>query len=599
VKQNSSFFLICFSLFASLLAAQNKELEFFFSNTQNVRSTQNALNYQILYSPRSLIGIKVNTGTDERLSFAQRSRQASLQMDWQLGGRLFSHYINTGYDYFYDSSSLEQELSPYRNKTAFLGYDLEFSPADSLALNLGGSAIIRREEDRYTADRLLKSDGYRLQGSMRAASGWGDAQFGIRAHVESKDLDWEAYRRTNISAWTDYETYQFHWQQSVNWDYNEDDLYVLEMRHGDRPEGNYRFSDMQKRNSIGYNSFMEYRHPSDYVRLTFADIFWRRYLSMQENAPRNNTDLINQANLDLDVQLHPRLSLNSRAMYHYSLKDFSYLGNTRHTSLRGLSARLGWEYLPYDSLLVQYSIDLQRSLYPEEDHKWDNDLRTSSLSFGVVHYWKQRMRLSTWVNWSLKDDVYIDGILSSNNKNINSISLMPDCRILIGDRLSFNQFYKLRAEYTDYMYEGRNRSFYRHLGYRYGLTFDSFPLAARSGNPVWMLLPYRQGYGNAISMELSFGYEQNDYAENMGEYYLINSKNKRYSSGFQIKHDIDSLYYIVEPKYFWGTWQEYSLLLGLAWQFNPQSLLEFSLNPIGESLNSLEWRSSINLSLRY
>ena len=76
-------------------------------------------------------------------------------MDWQLGGRLFSHFINTGYEYFYDSSSLEQELSLIATKPPSWAMTWSF-PVDSLALNLGGSAIIRREEDRYTADRLLK-----------------------------------------------------------------------------------------------------------------------------------------------------------------------------------------------------------------------------------------------------------------------------------------------------------------------------------------------------------------------------------------------------------------------------------------------------------
>lgn len=598
MKLSLSLFPICFSLLVSLLGAQTRELEFFLSGGRNSRVSENRLAYNILPGPRSLISIRAMTGSDERLNFEQNSRRASMEMDLALQGKLLTHQFLTGYEFLFDSSSLEQELSAYQNKTAFLGYGLEVQPLDSLSLNLTGKGFIRREQDRYAADRTMGSDGFLVAASLRAAGELLGSQLGFRAQTERKQLDWEAYRQSGVNAWMNYADAYIGLTQNFSWDFREDDLYVLQPVNMRRQEGSYTMSDMQKRNSIGYNAFVDY-YPDDAVRMRFSNVFSRRYVSLRNNAVRNNTDLLNQAALDFDSQPLARLSVNARANYNYGIKDFSYLGNTRRTELRGISTRIGWEFLAADSLIASASIELQRTLYPEDEHRWDNDLLSRSLRLGAVHYWKKRVRLASWLSWNIKDDVYIDGILSSNNKQINSIVLQPDCTVLIGDRLAFKQNYLIRADYTDYMYEARPRSLYRQLGYRYALSFDSFPYIARSGDPVWLLLPYRQGRDNAFLVEAAFGYEQNEYADYITDYYSIVTKNIRKSAGLILKHDIHSLYYIIEPRYSWGTWREYSLLLGLAWHFNNQSLLEVSVNPLGETLDNLDWRSSVNLSLRF
>jgi hypothetical protein len=53
------------------------------------------------------------------------------------------------------------------------------------------------------------------------------------------------------------------------------------------------------------------------------------------------------------------------------------------------------------------------------------------------------------------------------------------------------------------------------------------------------------------------------------------------------------------PQVVWGTWTEYNLLLGINVQFNNSSYLEFSLTPHSETLDDIDWRSSINLNLRF
>jgi hypothetical protein len=41
------------------------------------------------------------------------------------------------------------------------------------------------------------------------------------------------------------------------------------------------------------------------------------------------------------------------------------------------------------------------------------------------------------------------------------------------------------------------------------------------------------------------------------------------------------------------------MLFGLAWRFNNESLLELSINPVGDSIRDLDWKSTVNLNLRF
>ena len=254
MKLNSFVSAICFSLLISVLGAQSRELEFFFSDGRSARVTENRLAYNILASAHSFIGIRAMTGSDERLNFDQKSRRASMEMDLSLAGRLFTHQFLSGYEYLYDSSALEQELSPYQNKTAFLGYGAIYQPLDSLSISITGKGFIRREQDRYAADRSLKSDGYQALAALRASAGLGETQVGLSAQVDGKSLDWEAYRQSTLNAWMNYGDYALAIQQNFNWDYREDDLFVLQPDSTRGREGSYSLNDRQKRNSIGYNA---------------------------------------------------------------------------------------------------------------------------------------------------------------------------------------------------------------------------------------------------------------------------------------------------------------------------------------------------------
>lgn len=538
------------------------------------------------------------TGSDNRLNFDQKSQRASMQVDYHIDANTLSHSFLSGYEYLYDSSSLEQELSAYQNKTGFLGYNAGLHLLPNLALSLGGKAYIRKEQDRYAADRFLDSDGHELNAALNASIDLGASNLGIKADIQAKKLDWEAYKQSTAGAWFNLDKRDVSIRQNINWDYREDDLYVLQIIDDQLRFGEYRLNDAQKRNSLSYNAYLEYQSPKR-LHLAFSDNLSRRSIALKNNAVRSSEDLINQAILNLDYKLFPALYINTNISHNYAFKDFSFLGNTRSTEFRSLGGKIIWEYLPADSLFINASIDLQRTTYPQEQHRWDNDLLNRQIRLGAVYHYKQRMRIAALLGLFDREDVYLDGILSSNNKTIQGIFLQPECSVLIADRLAFKQNYLIRADYTDYIYGEKAGSVYRQLGYRYSLVFDSFPLIAHSNDPLWLLLPYRQDQDNAVLIEASFAYEQNEYADHRQDYYLIGNRNIRKTASLTLKHDISSFYVILEPSYSWGTWMRYSMLFGLACRFNNESLLELSINPVGDSLQDLDWKSTINLNLRF
>jgi len=598
VKLSSSLCAIAFSLLCSSLGAQGRGLEFFLSGSRNVSSIENQLHYQIFPFKQGIITINSLSNSEKRIYFNQSSRLSRLSMDMTVSGLKLAHTLYSGYEYQFDSSDLEEELSPYTNRTGYVGYGMAYTPLDSLRIQAGVKGFVRREQDRYMSEHILGSEGYLYYANGDAMIGAGILDARVSAGYESKSMEWEKYSRANLRADVNLSSYNLIFHNGISLDHQTDDLYVLSNDLLIDGAGIYSLSDVQTRNSLSYNAFAEYT-PDIPITLQIAETFSQRITDFRTNLVRSNADYINLAEMKLNIQASQNISLQGRAAHTYAIKDFNYNRNTRHSEFRSVNSSAAWEYLPGDSLVASYGIELQRTSYPDDDNKWDNDLLTGTLRFGNVHYWKKRVRLQTWFTWSRKDDVYTKAVLSSNNKTVQSISLQPDCTILVGDRMAFRQGYSIRADYTDFMYEGNTAGLYRQFGCRYNIIFDSFPFIARSGDPVWLGLPYRGSRENAFLADLGFAFEQNEYADQIADYYSIVTKNRKYTLSLILKHDISTLYYIVEPKYTWGTWQEYSLLMGLAWQFNNQSLLELSLNPVGETTGELDWRSNLSLNLQF
>lgn len=588
---------LLFSVNTAVLSAQYRNLEFFLSGSRNSQALENKLHYDVLTSPNSMVSIRGASGTEKRLSFNQNSKHTMLDIDLNLYGRVLRHSFSSGFEYLYDHSDLELELTPYVNKTGSVGYALEIAPSDSASLSIGVRGLTRNEQDRYSSERKLLSDGYILYSNGRFGVDWDLAQAGVLARLEQKRMNWERYDGGGVSAYINLATTSLFMQNNFVFDYRQDALYTLNPSPDSHNRGFYELNDTQTRNMLSYNTYLDYT-PGSNMMIRARESFFKRVTDFDSNIVRSNADYLNQAELLINTQASDGVNLEVSASHIYAIKDFNFNRNTRHTDTRNLRGSFAWEYSPGDTLQASSSIELQRTTFPD-DNRWDNDLLNRTMRLGITHYLHHRVKLQAWSAWNIRDDVYINSVLSSNNKQVNSISFQPECSILLGDRLLFRQSYAIRADYTEFAFEGNTDTLYRQLAYKYNLVFDTFPYVARSGDLIWMQLPYRRNHNNAFMADLYLSFEQNEYAEEKESYYYMGTQHKRYVSGVVLKHDIGNLYYIVEPRVSWGTWKEYSLLLGMAWRFNNQSLLELSVNPLGENFRDPDWRTTLSVNLQF
>lgn len=597
MKKTSSFCLASFWLLCSSLFSQSQGLDFYLYNSDQVRSLENNLEY--LFHPFAGGSFKISgqSNLENRLNFNQETKNADLNLGLSIENRRLNHRLSSDYSSIYDASDLEP--SPYINKTATLGYKLVYSPWDSLAIDLFADGIFRREQDRYVSNRHLSSRGYTLGSSARWGFEGQNSSLGISGQGKRNKMAWQAFNDASLNLYCLQQSGHYNLSAYAGYNYRDEDIYILQAPASSNSVSYYRLSDSQLR-KVFFSSVRLQANPWNRLTASLTDDYNLNDTSYKNAPERGGDDYLNNAQLSLSYQFHPRLQISLGGAHIYAIKAYDAIHNSRHTENRQISGRLAWEYADFDSLIVLGDLNLQIIEFPYDNNKWDNDLLMKSLKLGWKHYYKDRIRLGSWMGISEREDVYLDSLLSANNKLITGYTWAPECQVLFGDRLMFSQIYQLRSEFSDFIFStGKLNSFYRQLGYRYNLVFDTFPLIARNQDPLWLGLPYRNSPHNALSCDLGFAYEENQYANERTGYYEIYAKNKRWTSSLSLRQDIGSFYWSLTPKYSWGTWTEYSAQLALAWEFNNRSQIHFSLSPYAEELEDINWRSAANLNLRF
>ncbi|HOA29810.1 MAG TPA: hypothetical protein PKL34_07205 [Candidatus Cloacimonadota bacterium] len=587
---------ISWLLSSPCLFAQSRGVEFYLYNSDNTRVLESLMQYQMFPMQHGVLDIHGQSSWEERLNFNQEIRRSLLgsSFGYQIGNALHSLFMD--YSSHYDASDLDP--TAYVNKNGNLGYRLYYNPIDSLYVNAEARALIRKEQDRYLLGNHIMSEGMQFSSGFTYHPFRDKIDARLSANMEDRSLDWEAYRLANANLSFIWSGDYLDWDNSFAISGRRDKIYNLLSNEGAKSSF-YQQLDTQKRSTLDINSELSY-YPGESIELRLNESYSERRTRMSENIIRNNGEFYNQLSLQMDYYPTTRLFINARAAHNMNIKDFNYAENTRHLENRSMSSMVAWEYADFDSLIVTLSIDLQKTEFPKNDHKWDNDLRTRSVRSSWKHYYRDHIRFTNNLAYEIREDVYIDSLLSAGNYVLRSLSYMPQADLLLGDRLCFSQSYQIRADYTDFGYPSENTDrLYRQLAFRYSLIFDSFPFVARAGDDKWFLMPYRTNRGSAFLADLSFSYEENQYAMEQERYYLINTKNRRYTSSLTIRHDIGEFYYSIKPQYMWGTWEEYSVVAGISWQFDNQSFLELTLTPISEERDDIDWRSSVNLSLRF
>lgn len=593
MKKNSFIWLISLLIFSSALAAQSNGIEFYHYNSDNIRILESILQYNASPLAGTNVSVLGQSSWEDRLNFNQDIRRSLLGSSFSYLGRHFHHTMMMDYESYYDVSDLEP--TAYINKNGRLGYQLYWSPADSLSFSLATQGLIRNEQDRYLQDTFRHSDGLHMSANSSYQFEHRAVGAGIHASAERKDMDWEAYQNVSLGASINAHTNSILWDSSFNISRRLDDIFNLIQDQSDA-RSFYQKQDEQKRTGLNISTNFQF-YPKDQLSIILREDYSEKRTILKENTIRNNGEFFNDMNLGISYDIMPNLNFNISANHLYSIKDFNIAQNMRHVENRILNISSGWEYSPYDSLFAGLGISLQRTSFPENED-WDNDLRNKSARLGWKHYYRDHVRFANWFIYSYREDVYTSGLLSANNHNLESFSYQPAATILFGDRIAFSQEYQIRTDYTDYMFhEKRTDLLFRQLACRYNLVFDSYPYVARSGDDLWFAMPYRSNKGSALLTDLGFSYEENQSAQKELDYYDINYKNRKYIGNLTIKHDVGDFYYFVQPQYSWGTWQEYSLKAGTFWNFDNGSYLEFNLTPISEDLKEIDWRSSVNLSI--
>ncbi|MBM4403797.1 MAG: hypothetical protein FJ042_05385 [Candidatus Cloacimonetes bacterium] len=597
MNRNLSLWLILSAIWLNPLVAQDRYLELFQHISDKTRSWENTLFYHSPIFANSDIRVKWFSLSDRRLSYNQDSRRFGIDLGFDQRFGKLEHHILSGYDYVYDSSDLEINLRPYINKTGYYGYGLSYTPLDSLVINTQGRYYFRNEQDRFNKDASFHSDGFYYRLGGRASAQIRSLYASANTNLECKKLEWESHTSKAISSSivNFSETYQFRTDYSFN--QRDDELYVLSP---DSIRSQYNYTDTLKRSSHGVNADLIIP-VADWMEITLSEQYSQHKVRLANNYFKNNADFMNRSSINAVIYPGGSVRLDGIIRYDLAIKDFSYEVNSRHMENRYVGSFGSWEYAPGDSLRWGYEIDLQRITYPDQENEWDNDLLSQSYRVGIIKYLHKRIRFRNWLVINTKDDIYIDALLSSNNHRMRSVSLIPELGILLGDRLYLSNDYVIRADYTSYDFKAENRSgtLYRQLAGNYSMVFDTFPFIARSSDLVWMYLPYRSGEGKALRLEARFEYQQNEYGNKIEDYYLITNRNTRFTAAINLKHDIHNLYYIIHPKYTWGTWKEYNLLVGCAWQIDHDSIIELSLNPYGDNIKHLTWQISTVINLRF
>jgi hypothetical protein len=600
-KANLCVWLIALMACPAIRAVESNEFSLYFYNSLKQRRVEQFTDYTISTFPAWQTQIQSRNTEDYRIDFNQTSRSSLLSLAMRSRGKILRHEFETGYEYLYDHSNVDSRLKPYSNKTGFLGYGATLLPLDSLRIASQVRAYQRNEQDRYIAAHQLASQGIFGKINANYSLGLPGGLIQIGGNAESKRMDWERYQFYSASTSQIYDAGGVSVSGFANASYRSDDLYVL-TDYNDQ-NNQYKREDRQIRKSLNANFSLATPLGED-LDCQIADNYSLLNYRNKENLSRNSGDYNNQVSLNLVYRPSGNVQIRSNSLHDYYLKDLSHIKNTRIIESRNTNCGLTWEYNPYDSLSLDYSIELRRMTFPDTEHKLDNDYLTNMYKLGWTMFWKDRVRLANRLLYLKRDEVYINSDVSANNNTVGSLLWQPECDILLGDCLLLQQDYQLRADYGNYYYSERedfdiDDTFYRQVSAGCNVIFDSAPLAAKVDLPKWNLLPYRTRNLSAFRIEAGFGWERNETYMKDGGVYNGTGMDESRTISLMLQKQFGIVICQVFPKYRWGSWNEYNLLLSTAWQVNQNSLWEIGLNPIGPELQDLDWKVYCSLNLKF
>lgn len=584
-------------LICSKLPAQNDQaIEFYYYNSDLVRLNEQTLQYQMTPYEGYLFSISGSNSIESRYSFSRESRKSRFDLTLAKDQWFFTHLIQSGIISLYDDSSFDDGAGTYTNKIGFGAYGLTFHPLDSLNIYAKSYLYSKNEKARYDSLDGIQSRGYSYLYGASYSLPMTSFSLNLGIDHETKDLDRDRYWQNALLM--NLLSYGSLGSMQVNLGYRrrKDDLFRINFVSAG--SGFYERYDRMSNEQINAHIDL-FLNPRDNLQISISDYFNQQKNRRDIDVINDNADFSNRASITTNADVVKSVHYENQIKYDYTIKDYSYTQNSSYNHNYSLGNRIIWQYAQSDSIMLGYYIEMKRSMYPDETIRRDKDNRKEIGRIGWTKYYHQRIKLSTWLLHSIENEISINSANSSNNKEIRVYSLTPDMSIVLGDKLLFRQSYSIRADYTGYMYalEQYRDNLYRQVSFRYSILYDDYPLIARSNDPLWLNLPYRNPTGRALSTELAFSQELNQFGYKVGDYYEVGITNRKNSLSWNLKYDIDDVYIFIQPRYSWGTWTEYSGIIGISGELNSGSVFEITLNPIGDQLKQLDWRFSFNLNL--
>ncbi|MFB3845240.1 MAG: hypothetical protein ACE14O_05765 [Candidatus Cloacimonadaceae bacterium] len=600
-KVNLCVWLILFMTCSAFAVSEANDFSCYFFNGQKQRKIEQNTHFALTALPDWTAKFTEQNSEDYRIDFDQDSRNSILQLSLEQNKGKFGQQLESGYEYIYDYSNLESLLQPYTSKTGFLGYGAFYYPLDSLKIQTDLKGYLRNEQDRYKEDHKLGSEGF--FGKFNSAYGQkltsGILQ--LNCNLEGKEMDWERYRLYSAGFSDVLQRQTVSVSAFADASYKAEDIYVL-TAYNDR-DNSYRKQDSQIKRSL--NAIFSLTAPlQSNLDVQLTDTYNMLNYQHRKNQVRNSGDYNNQAGVIFSYKPTNNVIIRSESQYDYYLKDLSHLDNSRITDTRKTGLDVLWEYNPYDSLLLDYTIELRRTSYPDSRHKLDSDYLNQIYKLNWTMFWKDRLRLANKLMYWRREERYIDTELSANNNRVGSVQWQPEADVLIGDCFLLEQDYLIRADYTNYIYSdwadfNLSDTFYRQLRAGCKLIYDSSPLAAKVDLPKWNLLPYRTRTSDAGRIEAGFTWEKNETYIKKEDLYSATGKDISRIVSLLMQKQFGILIFQFYPQYRWGSWTEYNFLFSSALQMTANSILEAGINPIGPLADELDWRVYCSLNLLF
>lgn len=256
-----------------------------------------------------------------------------------------------------------------------------------------------------------------------------------------------------------------------------------------------------------------------------------------------------------------------------------------------------------DSLSFNRKLALTKTDYKVGNNVLDNDSLLDENQVSIYWTFRERMRMVSHFNYTKREEVFLDALMSGNNKVIRTYSLLPSVDIRINRNLSFIQEYHLRADYDDYsfdwLHKPDDRMFRRFTAsYAVKSRFSARGSGYISGGLDEVSPPKRDE--DYLLADVRYIYDINSSGFlNDEEKYELYAENEYHTLEIELTRLYQRVILRLRPRFIWSN-DNYEFNHIFLIDYNlPRRLgmMTLSLNPTGSNIENILWR--VNFDLRF